>query len=229
MLLELLESHSLDGCISVKPTQVGLRIGVDPCLFNLRQIAKRARSLNKFMWLDIESYPFVEDTIAIYLELLRDYKEVGVAIQSYLKRSSSDLLHLLEQNANIRLVKGAYTENEGIALRSMEKINSNFSELMKMVFNSDNKQNTIFAIATHDPRLISEAIELSRKFSTDRRKFEFQLLKGISNEMKTSLVKQGFRVCEYIPYGNQWLRYSVRRIKERKRNIFLLARSLIQS
>ena len=229
MLLELLESHSLDGCISVKPTQVGLRIGVDPCLFNLREIAKRARSLNKFMWLDIESYPFVEDTIAIYLELLRDYKEVGVAIQSYLKRSSSDLLHLLEQNANIRLVKGAYTENEGIALRSMEKINSNFSELMKMVFNSDNKQNTIFAIATHDPRLISEAIELSRKFSTDRRKFEFQLLKGISNEMKTSLVKQGFRVCEYILYGNQWLRYSVRRIKERKRNIFLLARSLIQS
>lgn len=229
MLLELLESNSLDGCISVKPTQVGLRIGVDPCLFNLRQIAKRARSLNKFMWLDIESYPFVEDTIAIYLELLRDYKEVGVAIQSYLKRSSSDLLHLLEQNANIRLVKGTYTENEGIAFRSMEKINSNFSELMKMIFNSDNKQNTIFAIATHDPRLISEAIELSRKFGTDRRKFEFQLLKGISNEMKTSLVKQGFRVCEYIPYGNQWLRYSVRRIKERKRNIFLLARSLIQS
>ena len=139
------------------------------------------------------------------------------------------MLHLLEQNANIRLVKGAYTENEGIAFRSMEKINSNFSELMKMVFNNDNKQNTIFAIATHDPRLVVEAIELSRKFGTDRRKFEFQLLKGISNEMKTSLVKQGFRVCEYIPYGNQWLRYSVRRIKERKRNIFLLARSLIQS
>ena len=98
-----------------------------------------------------------------------------------------------------------------------------------MVFNNDNKQNTIFAIATHDPRLVVEEIELSRKFGTDRRKFEFQLLKGISDEMKTSLVKQGFRVCEYIPYGNQWLRYSVRRIKERKRNILLLARSLIQS
>jgi proline dehydrogenase len=230
MLLDLLEDNSLDGSISVKPTQVGLRIGVDSCLFNLRQIAKKARSLDKFMWLDIESYPFVEDTIAIYLKLLMDYKGIGVAIQSYLKRSSSDLLHLLEKNANIRLVKGAYTENDEVAFRSINKINSNFSEMMKMLFNNDDeKRNTIFAIATHDPRLINEAIELSRKFGTDKRKFEFQLLKGISDEMKTNLAKQGFRVCEYIPYGYQWLPYSVRRIKERKRNILLLARSLIQS
>ena len=229
MLLDLLESNSIDGCISVKPTQVGLRIGVDSCLFNLRQIAKKARNLDRFMWLDIESYPFVEDTIAIYLKLLRDYKEIGVALQSYLKRSSSDLLHLLEKDANIRLVKGAYTENDEIAFRSMDKINSNFSELMKTIFNSsDGKRNTLFAIATHDPRLVNEAIELSKKSRTVK-KFEFQLLKGISDEMKTSLVKQGFRVCEYLPYGNQWLPYSVRRIKERKRNILLLARSLIPS
>ena len=230
MLLDLLESNSIDGCISVKPTQVGLRIGVDSCLFNLRQIAKKAKNLDRFMWLDIESYPFVEDTIAIYLKLLKDYKEIGVALQSYLKRSSSDLLHLLEQDANIRLVKGAYTENDEIAFRSMDKINSNFLELMKMIFNSsDGKRNALFAIATHDPRLVNEAIELSKKSRTVKRKFEFQLLKGISDEMKTSLVKQGFRVCEYLPYGNQWLPYSVRRIKERKRNILLLARSLIPS
>ena len=230
MLLDLLESNSIDGCISVKPTQVGLRIGVDSCLFNLRQIAEKAKNLDRFMWLDIESYPFVEDTIAIYLKLLRDYKEIGVALQSYLKRSSSDLLHLLEQDANIRLVKGAYTENDEIAFRSMDKINSNFSELMKTIFNSsDGKRNPLFAIATHDPRLVNEAIELSKKSRTVKRKFEFQLLKGISDEMKTSLVKQGFRVCEYLPYGNQWLPYSVRRIKERKRNILLLARSLIPS
>lgn len=230
MLLDLLESNSIDGCISVKPTQVGLRIGVDSCLFNLRQIAEKARNLDRFMWLDIESYPFVEDTIAIYLKLLRDYKEIGVALQSYLKRSSSDLLHLLEQDANIRLVKGAYTENDEIAFRSMDKINSNFSELMKTIFNSsDGKRNPLFAIATHDPRLVNEAIELSKKSRTVKRKFEFQLLKGVSDEMKTSLVKQGFRVCEYLPYGNQWLPYSVRRIKERKRNILLLARSLIPS
>jgi proline dehydrogenase len=229
MLLDLLESNSVDGCISIKPTQVGLRIGVDSCLSNLKQIAKKAKSLDKFMWLDIESYPFVEDTISIYLKLIRDYKEIGVALQSYLKRSMSDLLHLLEQDANIRLVKGAYTENEEIAFRPIDKINSNFSAMMNMIFNSIDENNTIFAIATHDPHLINEAIELSRKFGTERRKFEFQLLKGINDDMKKRLVKQGFKVCEYIPYGNRWLPYSVRRIKERKRNLLLLARSLIQS
>ena len=229
-LLTLLEGNRIDGCISVKPTQIGLTIGYDKCLHNLRQIARKAKSLDRFMWIDIESFQFVEDTIAIYLELLRDYKHnTGVAIQSYLKRSGSDLLHLLEQGAVVRLVKGAYREDESIAFQSMEKINSNFSKLMKMLFEYSNTSDSIFAIATHDPKLINEAIILSKKYGTDNRKFEFQLLMGIQNEMKENLVKRGFRVSEYIPYGNQWLPYSMRRIRERKRNILLLARSLLQS
>jgi proline dehydrogenase len=229
-LLTLLEGNRIDGCISVKPTQIGLTIGYDKCLHNLRQIARKAKSLDRFMWIDIESFQFVEDTIAIYLELLRDYKHnTGVAIQSYLKRSGSDLLHLLEQGAVVRLVKGAYREHESIAFQSMEKINSNFSKLMKILFEYSNTSDSVFAIATHDPKLINEAIILSKKYGTDNRKFEFQLLMGIQNEMKENLVKRGFRVSEYIPYGNQWLPYSMRRIRERKRNILLLARSLLQS
>lgn len=228
-LIDLLESNSIDGCISVKPTQVGLRIGFDLCLFNFRQIAKKARSLDKFMWIDIESLQFVEDTIAIYLELLRDYNKIGVALQAYLKRSPSDLLHLLEQGACVRLVKGAYSENGENAYLSMRDINSSFSRLMKMIFKSNDETNSTFAIATHDPRIINEAIELSRKFGTDRKDFQFQLLKGINDRLKESLVEQEFKVCEYIPYGNRWLPYSLRRIKERKRNILLLAKSLAQS
>ena len=231
MLLEALKANSIDGCISVKPTQAGLRVGYDVCLYNFRQIAKRANSLGKFMWIDIESSQFVENTIAIYLELLKDYKQIGVAIQSYLKRSSSDLLHLLEQGAgNVRLVKGAYRENEKTAFQSMEKINSNFSKLMKMLFENSNNNNisSIFAIATHDSRLIEEAIDLSKKFHANKKQFEFQMLMGIRDDIKKSLVERGFRVSEYIPYGSQWLPYSVRRIKERKRNIILLGRSLIR-
>lgn len=228
-LLNLLEHNRIDGCISVKPTQIGLTIGYDKCLYNLRQIARRAKSLDRFMWMDIESIQFVEDTIAIYLELLKDYKNVGVAIQSYLKRCQSDLLHLLEQGAVVRLVKGAYREDKSIAFQSMEKINSNFSKLMGMLFEYGNTNNHIFAIATHDPKLIDEAIVLSKKYGADSRKFEFQLLMGIHDKMKEDLVKRGYRVSEYIPYGNQWLPYSMRRIRERKRNILLLARSLLQS
>jgi proline dehydrogenase len=181
------------------------------------------------MWIDIESFQFVEDTIAIYLELLKDYKHIGVAIQSYLKRSSSDLLHLLEQGGVVRLVKGAYREDKSIAFQSMGKINSNFSKLMEILFEYNEKNNNIFAIATHDPRLIEEAIVLSQKYNIDNKKFEFQLLMGIHNKKKEDLVKRGYRVSEYIPYGNQWFPYSMRRIRERKRNILLLARSLFQS
>jgi proline dehydrogenase len=231
MLLEALKANSIDGCISVKPTQVGLRVGYDVCLYNFRQIARRANNLGRFVWIDIESSQFVENTIAIYLELLKDYKLIGVALQSYLKRSSSDLLHLLEQGAgNVRLVKGAYRENEKTAFQSMDKINSNFSKLMKMLFenSSNNTSSSIFAIATHDSRLIEEAIDLSKKFHANKKQFEFQMLMGIRDDIKKSLVERGFRVSEYIPYGSQWLPYSVRRIKERKRNIILLGRSLIR-
>ena len=229
-LLSLLESSRIDGCISVKPTQLGLRIAYDESLNNFRQIARKTKSLDRFMWIDIESIQFVEDTISIYLELLRDYKyTTGVAIQSYLKRSSSDLLHLMEQGASVRLVKGAYSEDKRIAFQSIEKINSNFSKLMKMLFEYSNTNDNIFAIATHDPKLIDEAIVLSKEYDIDNRKFEFQFLMGIQGEMKENLVKRGFRVSEYIPYGNQWLPYSMRRIRERKRNILLLARSLLQS
>lgn len=229
-LLNLLEDNRINGCISVKPTQIGLTIGYDKCLYNLKQIARKAKSLDRFMWIDIESFQFVEDTVVIYLELLRDYKHnTGVAIQSYLKRSRSDLLHLLEQGAIVRLVKGAYREDKSVAFQSMEKINSNFSKLMEMLFEYSNTNNNIFAIATHDPRLIDEAIVLSKKYDVDNRKFEFQLLMGIHDKMKEDLVKRRYRVSEYIPYGNQWFPYSMRRIRERKRNILLLARSLIQS
>ena len=226
-LLDLLKSNEIDGCISVKPTQIGLRISYELCLHNFKQIAKKAKSLGKFMWIDIESFQFVENTIAIYLELFKDYKQTGVAIQAYLKRSSSDLLHLLEEGANVRVVKGAYRESESNAFQSAEMINSNFSKLMQMLFENSN-DNAIFAIATHDSKLIEEAIELSEKYE-NKKHFEFQLLMGIRDQIKMNLVDRKFRVSEYIPYGSHWLPYSIRRIRERKRNILLLARSLVQS
>ena len=227
-LLDFLKSNEIDGCISIKPTQIGLKISYEMCLYNFKQIANKAKSLGKFMWIDIESFQFVENTIAIYLELFKEYKQTGLAIQAYLKRSSSDLLHLLEEGANVRVVKGAYRESESNAFQSADKINLNFSKLMQMLFENSN-DNAIFAIATHDSKLIEEAIELSEKYENIKKRFEFQLLMGICDQIKMNLVETKFRVSEYIPYGRHWLPYSVRRIRERKRNILLLARSLVQS
>jgi proline dehydrogenase len=218
-LMDLIYTRKVQGCVSVKPTQLGLSIDYNFCLQNFSRLAARARDLGQFMWIDMESFKFTEDTIAIYLELYKRYNMIGIAIQSYLRRSASDLLHIIEHAGKVRLVKGAYHELEEHAFVTNEKVNANYSKLMKMLFESKN----YFAIATHDLALVNEAISLGKNA-----KFEFQMLMGIRDELKSELITKGFAVAEYIPYGSQWLPYSVRRIRERKRNLLLLARSLVQ-
>jgi proline dehydrogenase len=227
-LLDLLKSKNVKGSISIKPTQIGLSVGYDICLENFREISEKAKQNGHFVWIDIESSNFVEDTLSIYLEILRKNRDTGVAIQSYLRRSHSDLLHLMENSANLRIVKGAYSEEKKEAYQSNNEISQNFSSLMKLVFNQSSHKG-IVAIATHDSKLIEEALSLSAKGSERLKKLQFQLLRGVRDDLKKQLVKDGYAVSEYIPYGEKWLQYSLRRIRERKRNIFLLARSLIES
>ena len=227
-LLDLLKAKNVSGSISVKPTQIGLSVGYDICLENFTKISEKAKQSGHFMWIDIESSKFVEDTLSIYLEILRKNRDTGVAIQSYLRRSHSDLLHLMENSTNLRIVKGAYSEEKNEAYQSNNEITQNFSALMKLVL-KESSYKGIVAIATHDSKLVDEALALSTKGSERMKNLQFQLLKGVRDELKQQLVKKGYEVLEYMPYGEKWLQYSLRRIRERKRNIFLLARSLIQS
>jgi proline dehydrogenase len=219
LVMDLMQKRKVRGCVSAKPTQLGLAIDYNMCLQNFTKLAARARGLGQFMWIDMESIKFAEDTIALYLELYKQYDMIGIAIQSYLRRSASDLLHIIEHAGKVRLVKGAYHELEEHAFLTNEEINANYSKLMKMLFESKN----YFAIATHNSALIEEAISLGKNSE-----FEFQMLMGIRDELKSELVAKGFAVAEYIPYGGHWLPYSVRRLREHKRNLLLLARSLIQ-
>jgi proline dehydrogenase len=219
LLMDLMYARKVQGCVSVKPTQLGLTIDHNMCLQNFSRLAARARDLGQFIWLDMESVKSTEDTIAIYLDLYKQNDMVGIAIQSYLRRSASDLLHIIECGGKVRLVKGAYHESEEHIFVTNEEVNASYSKLMKMLFDSKN----YFAIATHNSALIEEAISMGKNT-----KFEFQMLKGIRDDLKHELLTKGFAVAEYIPYGSQWLPYSVRRIMERKRNLLLLARSLIQ-
>jgi proline dehydrogenase len=199
------------------PTQLGLAIDYGSCLQNFKRLTARARELGQFMWIDMESARFTEDTITIYLEVLKEYSEVGVAIQAYLKRSGADILHIIEREGKVRLVKGAYHELEKDAFSSGEEVDQNYLRLLKVLAEGG----SFFAVATHDGRLIEEAAKLDGRL-------EFQMLMGIRDELKAQLVARKMLVAEYIPYGSQWLPYSVRRIRERKRNLLLLARSLIQ-
>jgi proline dehydrogenase len=227
-LLDLLKTNDVNGSISVKPTQIGLCIGYDLCLENFGRISQKAKESGHFMWIDIENSDFVEDTLSIYLKILSNNRNTGVAIQSYLKRSYSDLLHLMENSANLRIVKGAYSGEKNNAYQSSSQISQNYSRLMNMMLR-ESSYTGIVAIATHDSNLIDEALALSTKGSIKMKNLQFQLLKGVRDELKQQLVGDGYTVSEYMPYGEKWLQYSLRRLKERKRNIFLLARSLIES
>ena len=210
------------GAISVKPTQVGLSISQKECFRNLQKIISSARNAHVFVWIDMESSDHTDETIELYYSLFSKYERMGLALQANLKRTKDDLTDLIQRGAKIRLVKGAYRENSRIAYKSKEKVDENYVKLMKKLFKDGNE----FGIATHDSKIIEKAKKFSK---TNHKKFEFQMLKGIRDEIKADLVKKKFVVSDYIPYGTNWLPYSFRRIKERKRNILLLGSSFIQS
>ena len=210
------------GAISIKPTQIGLSISQKECNRNFEKIIQKARNAHVFVWLDMESSEHTDETIEIYHTLFSKYERLGIALQANLKRTENDLNDLIGMGAKIRLVKGAYREKANIAFKTKKDVDNNFIKLMKILFKKGNE----FAIASHDTKIIQKAQSLSKKYP---RKFEFQFLKGIREEFKSDLVKKKFVVSEYIPYGVNWLPYSIRRIKERKRNILLLGSSLIQS
>jgi proline dehydrogenase len=221
-LVSNLRKSKISGGLSIKPTQVGLSISEKQCIENLDTIIEVALQSQSFVWIDMESSEYTDNTIKIYQNLFEKYERLGVAIQANLKRSQNDLELLLKKGSKIRLVKGAYHESVKNAYKTKHEVDKNYEKLMNILFEQGNE----FAIATHDSKLIEKAIDLSKKYE---RKFEFQMLKGIRDELKPILTKKGFLVSEYIPYGTNWLPYSIRRLRERKRNILLLGSSFLHS
>lgn len=218
-ILQAIEDSKLKASISIKLTQLGLDIEKNLCLSCAEKIVSSAASKKIFVWIDMEDSYYTGDTIDIYLELFKKYKNAGIAIQSNLKRSESDVRRIAAAGGIIRLVKGAYKEKSEIAYTSRRDIAINFSRLMGYIF----YKSPFFAIATHDELLINEALEANK---THKKRLEFQMLMGVREELKSQLAKKGFTVVDYIPYGKNWFPYSVRRIRERKRNILLILRSI---
>jgi proline dehydrogenase len=218
-LLDRIRDEKIDGTISVKPSQIGL--AANPTLYNsnLLRIVEKAETNDEFVWIDMENSPYTEATIRTYLEILPSYPRLGVCLQANMKRTESDLMDLIHRGGRIRLVKGAYPESAEVAYKKRSDVDANYLKLMTMLF----EEGDHFGIGTHDGKLIDKARTLAKDYKRD---FEFQLLKGIRDDIKPSLVNEGYRVCEYIPYGPEWYNYSKRRMRERKRNILLLLRSI---
>jgi proline dehydrogenase len=218
-LLEAIQSEKLQATISIKPSQLGLTADATLYRDNLLKILAKAEEEGRFVWIDMENSPYTESTVDIYRELLDTHKDLGLCLQANMKRSESDLRDLLPRGGKIRLVKGAYPENGDVAFKRRSELNANYVRLMRILFG----QSKFFAIGTHDEKMINEAEKLSHDHNPS---FEFQLLKGIRDDLKSRLLTDGFKVSEYIPYGPEWYNYSKRRMRERKRNILLLIRSI---
>lgn len=221
-LLDLIDENKVKSHISVKPSQMGLNLDFDYCLKNYLKVAEACAShSNNYLWIDMENSPYTQKTIDLYARVLAKYPNTGVAIQSYLRRSESDLENILPLGGKIRLVKGAYNEPRDLAFKGKKAVTANYARLLEILF--EQKEKNFFAVATHDGSMVNLAKELAKRNAAD---FEFEMLMGVRDKLKDELVREGRQVREYIPYGPEWLAYSIRRIREKKSNILLLGRSL---
>jgi len=218
-LQDAISMNKVEGCASVKLTQFGLGSDASAAESRFESVAENAERLGQLLWVDMEGSKFTDATLQVYSRAVSKHPKVGVALQAYLKRSESDLNNLLDEGGRVRLVKGAYRESPEIALHGRESVRENYRKLMTLLF----ERGENFAIATHDSQMVDAAKKLADGKHTV---FEFEMLKGIRNELKEELVSTGYRVVEYLPYGEEWYAYSQRRMSEHPSNLVLLIRSL---
>jgi len=220
-MLQIIEADGLDAYVSVKPSQFGLEFGRAYCESMVVPVFDRVRAMNDFLWFDMESSRFTDDTLAMYEDLHRRHHDVGVCLQAALKRTAEDLERVLEFGGKVRLVKGAYREPGEAAYRTRAEVDAAYGRLLRTLFETGDH----FAVATHDGKFIDEAIRLAK---THKRIWEFEMLMGVRDPLKRELVAKGYKVAEYIPYGPNWLPYFLRRLRERPRNALTMVRSFVQ-
>jgi len=213
-VLEAIYTNNLDGSLSVKLTSLGLRIDKEQCYRNVREIIQKAKEMGNFVRIDMEDATCTDDTLEIYKRLRKEFNNVGTVIQAYLKRSREDVQSLIEEGiTNLRICKGIYDESKEIAFKDKEEIRDSYIDLIQMMLES----NSFVGIATHDKMLVDKSLKMIQSFQVPKTKYEFQMLLGVTENLRHELVSQGHRLRVYVPYGEQWYGYSLRRLKENPR------------
>lgn len=217
--------------VSIKLTQIGMGLDESLCAENLERVLSRARAAGTFIRVDMEDTPYTDKTINLhYLMREKAYENHGMVIQSYLFRSEADTRRLLQDGIRIRSVKGAYNEPPDKAFPKKADVDANFDLITKIMLDASLAQNSnlsedgrfppIPAIATHDERRILFAKNYAEKIGLPKTGMEFQMLYGIRRDLQESLVKEGYLVRVYVPFGTHWYPYFMRRLAERPANIW---------
>ena len=210
--------------ISLKLTQLGLDVDQATAVDNMRRILEPADANGFFVRIDMENSPYTEATLEI-LETLwhQGHRNIGTVIQSYMRRSPEDIARLNALGARVRLVKGAYREPKDVAFQKKSEVDAAFIELMQTLLDHGRYP----AIATHDPEMIDATRTYATRQGYAKDRFEFQMLYGIRRDLQLSLVKDGYRVRVYVPFGKQWYPYFMRRLGERPANVTFVVKNLL--
>jgi proline dehydrogenase len=224
-IIQSIVASGIERNVSLKLTQLGLDVDRATCVDNLRRILDPATEHGFFVRIDMENSPYTDVTLQVFETLWQQgYRNIGVVFQSYLTRTATDVARINALGARIRLVKGAYKEPKAVAFQKKEDVDAAFVELMQVLLDAG----TYPAIATHDPAMLdaTKAYVKAKGYAADR--FEFQMLYGIRRDLQTSLVGEGYRMRVYVPFGQQWFPYFMRRLGERPANIGFVLKSLFR-
>ena len=239
--LNSIEEESVHSNVSIKLTQLGLSISSDLCFDNVKLILEKARSYNSFVRIDMEDSPVTQATLDILNKVrLEGFNNVGIVIQAYLYRSEKDIQKLIEEGLPVRLCKGAYKEPASVAFKKKEEVDANYDHLVSLLIDGivsknyprlskDGKIPPILGLASHDPKRIEFAKTYSDKVGLPKDSIEYQMLNGIRRDLQEQLVREGYSVRVYVPYGTEWYPYYMRRLAERPANLWFFASNFFRN
>ena len=202
--------NNLMANLSVKPTQLGLSFDKELAKNQILELVKHANEIKNFVRIDMEDSQYTDDTINIYKGIFENYSNVGIVLQAYLKRTYNDTVVLNKLETNYRLCKGIYIEPASIAYKDKQMVRDNFMKSLESMLKNGN----YVGIATHDEYLINESYRLIEKLGIPKDKFEFQMLLGVREDLRDKINNDGYKIRIYVPFGEDWYPYSIRRLKE---------------
>ncbi|HYT25470.1 MAG TPA: proline dehydrogenase family protein [Actinomycetota bacterium] len=220
--LDRIQEHGLDANISVKLTALGLDIRPELALEEASKVAARGKEVGAMVGVDMESHAYVERTLETVRRLSASYDDVGVCVQAYLYRTRDDLDRLNDLGVPVRLVKGAYREPPEVAYPHKASVDGAYARLLDSLIQA----NPYPMVATHDPALVRLAKTLVARYARDRDTFEFQMLYGVRRDLQEQVLAEGYRLRVYVPYGDQWYPYFMRRLAERPANLYFFLSNL---
>jgi proline dehydrogenase len=210
-LFPVIKKEKLNSNVSIKLTQLGLSIDRNFCLENVRMIISTAKDHNNFVRIDMEDSPTTDDTLWVYREIRKTFDNTGIVLQACLRRTESDAERLIAEGlGHFRLCKGVYIEPPEVAFRDHDEINRNYLRVLRKML----EKKAYVGIATHDTALVDGAYRLINELKLQKSEYEFQMLLGVRDELRSRIVNDGHKMRVYVPFGVNWYKYCIRRFKE---------------